>query len=108
MYPNGEDKASNANISLYLSVQSEEYVDFAVKFKVGILGRTPDENYFTQMIEKTAEDFGSQSSCKNESENKDDNLFVWGENVISHEELFKQEKNFIVDGELTIVCEVKT
>ena len=91
-----------------MSVQSEEYLDFAVKFKVGLLGRTPDENYFTQMIEKMAEDFESKPSCKNESDTKEENQFVWGENVISHEELFKHEKKFIVDGELTVVCEVET
>jgi hypothetical protein len=61
-YPNGDDESSKSHVSLYLAVNSEVDIGFTVKFKVGILGKTEDENYYSEIIEKSWMDFREDSS----------------------------------------------
>jgi hypothetical protein len=86
----------DSHISIYLTMKEKSSSDYDIKFKIGIMGKaTPGDNVFCEKYKKTGEDFEDGTG--------------WGEpKIIHHDELFEQDGRFVVNGELTIICEVRS
>lgn len=95
IYPNGIEDSFKSHISFYLRLEDFDSIKFKVSFRLGILGRTENEKYLVSEIHKTHEEI-------EESKGKD-----WGfPEFISHDNLFEEYKELIVDGHLKLFCDV--
>jgi len=92
LFPNGKTAEVAGNISLYLHVTNAEGTAFKVNHKIGLMDRkTQNIQFFYVDPKRYSQEFKSGFSLQN---------------IMSNAALFDASKNFVVDGKITIACEV--
>lgn len=89
-YPNCSDSPATSFIGVFLSLSECSSANFTAKYKFEILSNK--ENHASTEVQRSANELL-----------KDGYGF---KKFLSHDELFKVEKEFVKDGEMVLLCNV--